>query len=55
VASEEDFPDWGPAEQRGVAMEISTAAAALAAGANAVILRHPVSVATVSAFVSELM
>jgi acetyl-CoA decarbonylase/synthase complex subunit delta len=55
VVSEEDFPEWGPAEQRGIAMEISTAAAVLAAGANAVILRHPESVATVSEFISELV
>ncbi|MDR2355760.1 MAG: acetyl-CoA decarbonylase/synthase complex subunit delta [Clostridiales Family XIII bacterium] len=55
LASEEDFPDWGPAEQRGIAMEISTAAAALAAGANAVILRHPESVETVAKLISELM
>jgi acetyl-CoA decarbonylase/synthase complex subunit delta len=54
MASEEDFPDWGPAERRGVSMEISTAAAVLAAGANAVILRHPASVAAVSKLVSEL-
>jgi acetyl-CoA decarbonylase/synthase complex subunit delta len=55
LASEEDFPDWGPAEQRGISMEISTAAAVLAAGAGAVILRHPASVATVAKLVSELM
>ncbi|MDR2296108.1 MAG: acetyl-CoA decarbonylase/synthase complex subunit delta [Clostridiales Family XIII bacterium] len=55
LASEEDFPEWGPAERRGVAMEISTAAAALAAGANAVILRHPESVKTVAKLISELM
>ncbi len=55
IASEEDFPEWGPAEQRGVSMEISTAAACLAAGANAVILRHPQSVETVSKLVSELI
>jgi acetyl-CoA decarbonylase/synthase complex subunit delta len=55
VAPEEDFPEWGPAEQRGVSMEISTAASVLAAGANAVILRHPDSVAAVSKLISELM
>lgn len=55
VASEEDFPDWGPAEERGIAMEISTAAAVLAAGANAVLLRHPDSVAAVSKLVAALM
>ncbi|MDR0839189.1 MAG: acetyl-CoA decarbonylase/synthase complex subunit delta [Oscillospiraceae bacterium] len=55
IVSEEDFPDWGPAEARGVSMEISTAAACLAAGSNAVILRHPESVATVSKLIADLM
>ncbi|WP_062326443.1 acetyl-CoA decarbonylase/synthase complex subunit delta [Treponema endosymbiont of Eucomonympha sp.] len=55
VVSEEDFPEWGPVEQRGIDMEIVTAASALAAGSNAVILRHPVSVATVSKLVKELV
>jgi acetyl-CoA decarbonylase/synthase complex subunit delta len=55
MVSEEDFPEWGPVEQRGINMEVATAVAVLAAGANAVILRHPVSVATVSQFISDLM
>ena len=55
VASEEDFPEWGSREERGIHMEISTASAALIGGANALILRHPVSVKTVSALVAELM
>jgi acetyl-CoA decarbonylase/synthase complex subunit delta len=54
VVSEEDFPEWGPLEQRGINMEVSTAIAVLAAGSNAVVLRHPESVATVSAFIAEL-
>ncbi|MDR2630274.1 MAG: acetyl-CoA decarbonylase/synthase complex subunit delta [Spirochaetaceae bacterium] len=55
VVSEEEIPEWGPVEQRGIDMEIATAAAALTAGSNAVILRHPVSVAAISKFISELM
>ncbi|MDR3171270.1 MAG: acetyl-CoA decarbonylase/synthase complex subunit delta [Treponema sp.] len=54
IVSEEDFPDWGPVEERGIAMEITTATAALASGSNAVILRHPVSVATISKLVAAL-
>jgi acetyl-CoA decarbonylase/synthase complex subunit delta len=54
VVSEEDFPEWGPREERGIEMEISTAAAALAAGSDAVILRHPASVKTISELVSAL-
>jgi acetyl-CoA decarbonylase/synthase complex subunit delta len=55
VVSEEDFPEWGAREQRGIDMEIATAAAALSVGSNAVILRHPVSVATVSQFILSLI
>jgi len=55
VVSEEDFPEWGPTEQRGIDMEITTAAAAIAAGSNAVILRHPVSVATIRKLIAELI
>jgi acetyl-CoA decarbonylase/synthase complex subunit delta len=54
VVSEEDFPEWGPREERGIEMEISTAAAALAAGSDAVILRHPDSVKTLSELVAAL-
>jgi len=53
-ASEEDMPAWGPVEERGIDMEIETAAAVLASGSNAVILRHPASVATIAKMVREL-
>ena len=55
MAAEEDYPDWGSVERRGVNMEIATAAACLAAGANAVILKHPDSVAAISALVGALV
>jgi acetyl-CoA decarbonylase/synthase complex subunit delta len=55
LVSEEDFPEWGPVEQRGINMEVTTAVAVLAAGANAVILRHPDSVAAVSQLIADLM
>lgn len=55
MASEEDMPDWGCREQRAIDMEITTATACLASGSNAVILRHPVSVATVSKLIKELV
>ncbi|MGI6217161.1 MAG: acetyl-CoA decarbonylase/synthase complex subunit delta [Coriobacteriales bacterium] len=55
IVSEEDFPEWGPVEERGIQMEISTAAACLASGSNAVILRHPDSIATISALIADLM
>lgn len=55
VATEEDVPEWGDVETRAIDMEVVTAVACLASGSNAVILRHPVSVATVSKFIKELM
>ena len=55
VVSEEDFPEWGDVEQRGINMEIATAVADIAAGSNAVILRHPASVSVVSKLIAELM
>ena len=55
MASEEDMPEWGAQEARGVGMEVSTAASVLASGSNAVILKHPTSVATISKMITELM
>jgi len=55
IASIDDYPEWGCVEERGVNMEISTAAACLAAGSNAVILCHPDSVKTVSALIDALV
>jgi len=55
VADEEDYPEWGSAEARAVNMEVATAAACLAAGSNAVILRHPDSVAVIAALIDALI
>jgi acetyl-CoA decarbonylase/synthase complex subunit delta len=55
LVTEEEFPEWGPLEQRGVSMEIATAAACLAAGSDAVIMRHPEAVVTISKLIGELV
>ena len=55
TASEEDAPAWGSAEERAIEMEVSTAAANLPGGADAVIMRHPAAVATIKKFISELV
>ena len=55
TASEEDEPAWGNQEERAINMEVSTAAADLVGGADAVILRHPASVATIKKFIAELI
>lgn len=54
LVSEEDIPEWGPREDRGVRMEIATAAAAAAGGADAIILRHPKTVETIARLIAEL-
>lgn len=54
VAAEEDFPEWGNQEERGISMEVSTAASVICAGANAVILRHPRAAATIRELVDAL-
>ena len=54
-ASEEDEPAWGSREERGISMEVSTAAANLTSGADAVIMRHPAAIATVKQFINELV
>ena len=55
TASEEDEPAWGCAEERAIEMEISTAAANLTGGADAVIMRHPAAIATIKKFINELV
>ena len=54
IMSEADAPEWGSREERGIEMEIVTAAACLASGSNAVILRHPRSVKTIAAMIAAL-
>ena len=55
TASEEDEPAWGCREERAISMEVATAVADLTGGADAVVLRHPASVASVKKFISELV
>ena len=54
MASEAEMPEWGDLEQRGIEMEVVTAAACLASGAHAVILKHPRSVEKIAALISAL-
>jgi acetyl-CoA decarbonylase/synthase complex subunit delta len=55
IASQADMPEWGDLEQRGIQMETVTAAACLASGSDAVILRHPVSVEKIAALIGALI
>ena len=55
TASEADEPTWGCREERGIEMEIATAAANLTGGADAVVMRHPAAVAAIKKFINELI
>ena len=55
TASAEDEPAWGCREERAISMEVATAVADLTGGADAVVLRHPASAATVKKFIAELV
>ena len=55
MASETDAPEWGSQEERGIDMEVETAMAVIAAGSNAVILKHPESIKIISGLMKELI
>ena len=55
IASETDVPEWGSQEERGIDMEVETAMAVIAAGSNAVILKHPESIKIISGLMKELV
>ncbi len=54
IAEEADIPEWGAREERGIDMEVVTAAACLAAGSDAVILKHPESIKTIYKMIDAL-
>ena len=55
LTEESEAPEWGSREERGIQMEIATAANVLGAGSDAIIVGHPDSAATLSAFVAAMM
>ena len=55
IMPEADMPEWGSQEERGIAMEIVTAAAVLASGSDAVIMRHPEAIRTIAAMIGALV
>lgn len=55
MSPEEEIPEWGPLDERGIELEISTAAACLVSGSEMVVMRHPAAVATVVRFIDSLM
>ena len=55
TASEEDEPEWGSREERAIGMEVSTAAANLTGGADAVIMRHPAAIKAIATMIEALV
>ena len=55
IMPEADMPEWGSQEERGIEMEIVTAAAVLASGSDAVIMRHPDAIRTIAAMIGALV
>ena len=55
IMPEADMPEWGSQEERGIEMEIVTAAAVLVSGSDAVIMRHPEAIRTIAAMIGALV
>ena len=55
IMPEADMPEWGSQEERGIEMEIVTAAAVLASGSDAVIMRPPEAIRTIAAMIGALV
>ena len=55
MLSEDEAPEWGDVEERGIEMEITTAAACLTSGSDLVIMKHPAAIATIAKFIDSLM
>ncbi len=55
IAPEADMPQWGSAEERGIAWEAVTATSLLVSGAELLIMRHPRAVEAVEKVIEELI
>lgn len=55
TALEEEMPEWGSLDERAIEMEIATASACLAGGSDAVIMRHPAAIHTISQMIDALV
>ncbi|MEF9918615.1 MAG: acetyl-CoA decarbonylase/synthase complex subunit delta [Eubacterium sp.] len=55
VFTEAEAPEWGNQEERGIGMEVSTAASCIIGGSNAVIVKHPASAKVIKNFINKLV
>ncbi len=54
-ASVSEFPEWGPETERGIIWEAITATALIQAGADILVMRHPLAIQKVNKYIGELM
>lgn len=54
-AVQSEFPSWGPEKERGIIWEIITATALLQAGADILVMRHPMAIEKVQEYIDKLM
>ena len=54
-STEAEFPLWGAEKERGIAWEIMTATALLQAGADLLVMRHPIAIEKINKYIDELM
>lgn len=53
-ATAEEFPSWGKVTERGIIWEILTATALIQAGADLLVMRHPLAVEKINKYIEEL-
>lgn len=53
-ATSEEFPAWGKVTERGILWEILTATALIQAGADLLIMRHPLAAEKINKYIEEL-
>jgi len=55
IAPEQNVPEWGDHRKRGPLWELTTAVVYLQAGADILIMRHPMAVKEAKAYIDKLM
>jgi len=55
IASESEVAEWGKLEERALAWEVVTASAMLVAGADMLIMRHPIAAAKIKTVIESMM
>ncbi len=53
-SSEEEYPEWGDPEKRGIMWETITAVSLLVSGADILVLRHPESIRMIKQLIADL-